>query len=205
METGINLTGYDFVVITIVFLLIARGIWLGLLKQVTGLLSICLGYFVASQYHDRLFPFLKDLSDNPKVVFVASVVILFVATYIITMLLGKGLSHVMEIVISKWFDKLLGAVLGGIIAVLAVVLLHMILSSVLAPENKMLRECQTCTALNRATEYARKIIRDPDVRESLMQQTPAISAEEVLEFFEGNPAEPGKQQKTADRDSAVVE
>src|SRR6056297_109648 len=114
METGVNLTGYDFVVVGLLFLFIARGLWLGFFKQVTGLVALFVSYYVASQYHDRLFPFLKDLSDNPTVIFLASIVILFLVTYIVTLLLGKGLSRVIEIVISKWFDKLLGAVFGGV-------------------------------------------------------------------------------------------
>ncbi len=197
METGINLTGYDFVVIGLFALFIARGIWLGLLKQVTGLLALCLGYVVASQYHDRLFPFLKDLSDNPKVVFVASVVILFVATYVVTMLIGKVLAYVIEITISKWFDRSLGALLGVIKAAVVVIFLHMILSSILAPENAMLRECQTCNALNKAADYTRAIIQDEEVREALMQKTPAISAEDVREFFETKPQseEPETEQE----------
>ena len=187
METGINLTGYDFVVIGIFALFIARGIWLGLLKQVTGLLALCLGYYVASQYHDRLFPFLKDISENPKVVFVASVVILFIGTYVVAMLIGRVLAYVIEITISKWFDRSLGAILGVVKAAIVVIFLHMLLSSILAPENAMLRECQTCNVLNKSTEYARAIIQDEEVRKALMQQTPAISAEDVREFFETKP------------------
>ncbi len=199
METGINLTGYDFVVIGLFVLFIARGIWLGLLKQVTGLLALCLGYYVASQYHDRLFPFLKDISDNPKVVFVASVVILFIATYIIAMLVGKVLAYVVEITISKWFDRVLGAALGVIKAAIVVIFMHMILSSILAPENKMISDCQTCNGLNKATGYARAIIQDEEVRKALMQQTPAISADDVREFFEGKPQ---IEESEADPDSS---
>jgi len=128
------------------------------------------------------------------VVFVASVVILFVATYVVSMLAGKGLAHVIEITISKWFDRLLGAVLGAGLALAVVILLHMMLSSILPPENAMLRKCQTCNALNKATDYARQFIEDEEVRKALMQQTPAISAEDVREFFEGAEQQPAQQQ-----------
>lgn len=184
MESGVVLTGYDFAVIGIFVIFIGRGLWLGLLKQVTGLLALCLGYFFASQYHDRLFPFLKDLSDNPKVIFISSVVILFVVTFAIVMLLGKALSYVVEVTFSKWFDKMLGVVLGAVKACVVVVLLHLVLGSILAPENTMLRDCQTCDVLNGAADYARLIIRDEDVRQSLMQKTPAISTEDVMQFFD---------------------
>ena len=195
--TGIHLTGYDFVVLGLLLFFIGRGIWLGLLKQVTVLVSLYLGYIVASRYHDRLFPFLKDITENPKVGFVVSVVILFVGTYVITMLLGKGLSYAVEITISKWFDRFLGALLGLAKATIVVILMHMILGSILAPENKILRDCQSCGVINGATDYARSIIRDEDVRKSLMQQTPAISAEDIRQIFENlNKNEKGEEKPT---------
>lgn len=186
METAATLTGYDFVVIGLFVLFLVRGLWLGLFKQITVLVALYLGYVIASQYHDRLFPFLKGVSEDPKVIFIASAVILFIATYLLTMLLGKGLSHVIEISISKWFDKILGAIMGVLKAGIVIVLLHMVLSSLLPPENTMLKECQTCEGVNTATDYARKIIRDEEVREALMQKTPAITTEDVLQFFEGD-------------------
>lgn len=184
METGINLTGYDLVVVGLFILFIIRGIWLGLLKQVTGLLALCLGYFVASQYHDRLFPFLKEISDNPKVVFVIAFVILFVVTYVVTLLVGKVLAHVVEITFSTWFDKFLGALLGMVKAAIVAILVHLMLSSILSPESTIIKDCRACDGLNIAAEYAREIIQDEAVRKSLMQQAPAISAEAVREIVD---------------------
>jgi len=208
MDSGINLTGYDFVVLGLFLLFVARGIWLGLLRQVTGLLSLCLAYYVASHYHDRLFPFLKDISDNPKVVFVASIALLFIATYIGGILIGKALAYVVEIALSKWFDKLLGALLGAVMASVVVVFVHMVLSSVLPPENKMIRTCQTCNELNAATDYARAFIKDEEVRKALMQQAPAITTEDLRQFFESDSttaAAAPQQEPQSDAQQQVAE
>jgi membrane protein required for colicin V production len=51
---SMHLSAYDFVVAGIVLLLLARGIWLGLLRQITPLLALYFGYFAASRYHDQL-------------------------------------------------------------------------------------------------------------------------------------------------------
>ena len=53
---GIDITPYDLVIIGLFLLLVGRGLWVGFLKQIIVLLSLYLGYIVASQYHDRLFP-----------------------------------------------------------------------------------------------------------------------------------------------------
>lgn len=183
MEVFTGMTAYDLVIVGLFVLLIGRGVWLGLLKQVTGFVALYLGYFVASQYHDRIFPVLRDISENPKVVFLTSYVILFVVTYVVVMLLGKLFGYVMQMTITGWFDRLLGAVIGFAKAIILAVLLHMILGTILAPENQMLRTCVTCDALNGAAGFTRELIRDEDVRQSLLQQQPAIAIDAVKEYF----------------------
>lgn len=183
MDLITGMTAYDLVVVGLSALLIGRGIWLGFLRQITGLLALYLGYFAASQYHDRILPVLRGISENPKVVFLASYLVLFVATYVVVMLIGKVLRHIIQLTIAGWFDRLLGAVVGLAKAAILVVLLHMLLGTVLAPENQLLRNCLTCDALNGAADITRELIRDEDVRKALIQQKPAISLDAVKEYL----------------------
>ncbi len=183
MQVFTGMKAYDLVILGLFVLLVGRGMWLGLLRQVTGFIALYLGYFVASRYHDRILPLLRDISENPKIVFLASCVILFVITYVVVMLVGKAMGYVIQMTISGWFDHLLGAVVGFAKAVILAVLLHMVLGTVLAPENQMLRTCVTCDILNEATDFTRTLIRDEDVRKSLLQQKPAIAIDAVKELL----------------------
>ena len=176
---SIQLSAYDFVIAGIVILLLVRGIWLGMLRQVIPLLALYLGYFAASRYHDQLFPFLKNLSDNPKVIFLAAYVITFALTYVISFLIGKALARVIQVTITPWFDRILGAFLGLAKALILVILVHMLLGTLMAPENEMLRTCQTCPALNKMSDLTREIIEDEDIREALRHKKPAIAIEEM--------------------------
>jgi len=172
---SMQLSAYDFVVLGIFLLFVGRGVWLGLFRQIVPFLALYVGYIVVSRYHQELFPFLYKLSDNPKVVFIAAYVILFVATYLITTLLGRGLAKVIQITITPWFDRILGAVLGFAKAAIVAVLIHMLLGTVTAPDNQMLQTCTACPLLNEVTDTTRRIIKDENIREALKQQEPAIA------------------------------
>ena len=176
-------TIYDLVVIGLFALLIGRGLWLGLLKQVTGLLALYLAFFAAGRYHDRILPLLRDISTNPKVIFLTSYVLLFLATYVVVMLVGKALGYVLKLTITSWFDRLLGAVVGFAKAAILVVLMHLILGTILAPESQMLRSCVTCPTLNGAADLTRELIRNEELRKTLMQQKPAIAIDAVKEYL----------------------
>lgn len=183
MEIPTGMTAYDLVIIGLFVLLIGRGMWLGLLKQVTGFVALYVGYLAAGRYHDRILPFLRDISDNPKVIFLTSYVLLFIATYVVVMLLGKALGYVLQLTITSWFDRLLGAVIGFAKAIILAVILHMVLGTILAPENQLLRNCATCDALNNAASFTREFISNEEVRKSFLQKQPAISIDAVKEYL----------------------
>lgn len=183
MKVAGILTVYDLVVVGLFAILIGRGLWLGMLRQVTGLLALYIGYFVASQHHDRLFPILRELLPNPTVVFLASYVILFIVAYVVVMLLGKMLGYVIQLTITSWFDSLLGGLVGFAKAVILVVLMHIVLGTILVPENEMLRSCATCPSLGTAADFTRRLIRDEEVRKALMQKHPAIAIDAVKGYF----------------------
>ncbi len=174
-----DLTTYDIVVLGIIALLIARGLWLGMLKQVTGLLALYFAYFIASRYSTLLTPLLSDFSDNPKVVFITSCIISFVVTYVAIMLIGKGLSYVLKLTITSWFDRILGGLVGFAKAAILVVVIHMVIGAFLTPENQMLRDCVTCNALNQACDFTRSMISDEEARKAFVQQKPAIALDAV--------------------------
>ena len=183
MDLAFKLTTYDYVVFGIFAVLIGRGIWLGFLRQITGLVALYLGYVVAGQYNDRFFPFLKSISENPKVVFLASYALLFCLTYVGAMLIGKLLSSAVKVTLAGWFDRLVGAGLGFLKAIILVVLMHMILGSVLRPENTMLQSCQSCSTLDGAVRLCLDLIRNEEVRKSLMQHQPAASLDTIKKYF----------------------
>ncbi len=185
MGSSFQLAGFDFVIIGILLLFTIRGFWVGFLRQVTTLVALLLGYVIAGQYHDKLFPFLREVTENPHAVFWTSYVIAFAIAYVIIMLMGKVLAKVVELTIAGWFDKLLGGAFGAVKAVILVVLLNMVLSGILSPENKMLRNCYFSPYLQQATEKFHSFIKDENLRESFSQKMPAISAKEPERSAEG--------------------
>ncbi len=184
MTSAIHLTGYDFVIIALLLLFTLRGFWVGFLRQVTVLVALVVGYLIAGQYHDKLFPFLREVTDNPHAVFWTSYAILFALTYVLTMLFGKGLARVVELTIASWFDKLLGGVLGVVKGGLLVILLNMVLTGVLAPENPMIRSCSLCPYVKQATGQFRALIKDENMRKAFTPKEVAISPEDAAQLSE---------------------
>ena len=174
MGMGLNMTAYDLAIIAVFVFFMARGIWVGLLGQVTVIVALYVGYLVSGQYHDKLFPFLRGVSTNPQVVFLLAYAILFACTYVLTMLIGKALTGVMQLTIASWFDKVLGAIFGAVKALIIAILLHMLLTTFLPPDTPMLRQCQLCPYLSQALTWSQQMIKDDKVRQAFQKKMPAI-------------------------------
>ncbi len=186
-----NITLYDIAIFVIVLFFFFRGLWVGAVRQLSVLLALYLGYLAASQFHQQLSPMLAKLSNNPKIVFVVSYILLFAATYLVVLLLGRLLKIVANLSLVGWFDSLMGGVVGFLKAAIIVVLLHLLLGTVLDPGNETLRKCAVCPQLNTVCNFTRSIIRDPAARNALLQQAPAIGAGAVKEYLDGS----GKEKK----------
>jgi membrane protein required for colicin V production len=207
METT-QLNPYDVVVIGIVAAMALRGLWLGMLRQVVPLISLVTGFLVASRYHDQLLPFLRDLSDNPKVVFLSAYLLLFIVTFVACSLLGLALRKVMQIIVAGWFDRIVGGVVGAVQGVIIVVLIHLLIGSFIAPENDLLDQCRTCPTLHELSEQARALIKDEDIREAMRRVQPAIGLDQIP-LFEQSPGldeqpadEPGGHTPTGSREDS---
>lgn len=203
---SMQLSAYDFVVLGIFLLFVVRGVWLGLFRQIVPFLALYVGYIVVSRYHQELFPFLDKISANPRVVFIAAYVILFVATYLVTTLLGRGLAKVIQITITPWFDRILGAALGFAKAAIVAVLIHMLLGTVTAPDNQLLQTCAACPLLNEITDATRQIIKDENIREALKQKEPAIAIDAFKDMLSSkslsNDESAPSQEKSTEPDQA---
>lgn len=174
MGLGVDMTAYDLVIVAIFIFFVARGIWVGLLGQVTVIVALYVGYLVAGQYHDKLFPFLRGVSENPQIIFLLAYAILFACTYVLIMLVGKALTGVVQLTIAGWFDKLLGAVFGAVKALIITVVLHMLLTTFLAQDTPMLRQCRLCPSLAEALTMSQQLIKDDKVRQAFQKKMPAI-------------------------------
>lgn len=171
---GLNMSGYDAVIAAIFVFFMARGLWVGFLRQLTVVIALYVSYVVAGCYHDRLFPFLRGLSENPQVVFLLDYAILFACTYVLVMLLGKGLTTVVQLTIAGWFDRFLGGLFGAVKALFITILLHMVLSLFLAPDSPILSKCRVCPLLSKTLTRFQQVVKDEQLLEVMKKKGPAI-------------------------------
>ncbi len=174
-----DLTSFDVIVALIFLVFIIRGVWVGFMRQLTTFLALVGSYWLAGRYSGQLVPYVNQVVENPKMVFLASFALLFLVSALIFILAGKVLRRVMEISLLGWFDRFLGLLLGGVKASVVAVLLFMILASSLSASNELLTKSLSSPYLSKGAEMVRQIIQDPKIREQFVPREPAIKLDAI--------------------------
>ena len=117
------MTQVDTLILAVIAISSAFGVWRGFIKETLSLLSWIAALLVSRVYSESLAGLLESLIDNPSVRYVTAFSVLFV----LIIMLGTALNHFMSklLVVTglKTLDRLLGAVFGvarGTVIVLVV-------------------------------------------------------------------------------------
>ena len=187
-----KLTVFDYIMALIVLLFILRGSWVGFMRQLTTFLALVGSYWLAARYTGELMPYVEQIINNPKIVFLVSFALLFLVSALIFIIAGKVLHRVMEITLLGWFDRFLGLFLGGAKGAIVVVLLYMFLASSMTPTSSLFAKSMTVPYLAQGTEIVRLVIHDPKIRKLFAPRRLAIEIIPAPAPITKKPAAPEK-------------
>lgn len=174
MDWLLQIRSFDIVVVIILLLLTARGMWTGFIRQIASIVAMVLAFVITARQHESFYHFILPFLSNPQVAFIISYVILFGAIYLAVLLLGLGLKKVIDIVLLSWFDRTLGGLLGAAKGVFLSVLIFMVLASVMSGSNNFLRKSFSYPYLAVCSEYILQFIKDANLRSRFYPKEPAI-------------------------------
>jgi membrane protein required for colicin V production len=170
-----SISSFDLVVVGIGLFFMIRGVWIGFMRQLAAFLALVGSYWIAGRYSGMLVPYVRDYIANPKMVFYASVALLFCISAILFILAGKVLQKVMEISLLGWFDRFLGLLLGAVKAAVLTSFLYLVLASSLSSTNDLLRRSATGPYLAQGAALLHQLIQDPQLRHYFVPKKPAIA------------------------------
>lgn len=120
------MTVFDYAVLGVVGVSLLLSVLRGFLREFLALAGWVVAFLVAKLYALQLAPLLPAAIPSEPLRLLAAFLILFLATLLVSSLLGIALSEVFKKIGLGWLDRILGAVFGlarGIIIVGVAVLL----------------------------------------------------------------------------------
>lgn len=124
-----SMNGFDLMVLVIVLFCMIRGVFRGLIREVSGIVAVIAGFYGAFMYYWILSPHLAFLIQTPAIRDLVSFGVLFCSIVILVGLLAALIRKLMHVVFLGWVDRTFGLIFGTAKGVLIVSVLFIILTT----------------------------------------------------------------------------
>jgi len=125
---------FDILTIVILAYSVIRGIFRGLIKEMSSIVGVLAGYYAAYSYYADIAALLSRWITNTAYVNIVSFLILFSVVFLIVSAFGVILKYVLRIAFMGWLDHICGAAFGLAKAILIAAVLLIVLTTFL-PQN----------------------------------------------------------------------
>jgi membrane protein required for colicin V production len=117
-----------------------RGIFRGLIREVSSLLGVLGGFYFAYRYYPQMAELLARWVASPSYANIFGFLILFAGVYLVISTLGAVIKHASNIATIGWADRLAGAVFGTLKGVLIIAVLVAVLTAFLPSKSTLLSQ-----------------------------------------------------------------
>ncbi|MCB2181626.1 MAG: CvpA family protein [Desulfobulbaceae bacterium] len=166
----------DIIILIVIALFLARGLWAGFVKQIAGLAALIIGFVVAGRFYGQSSSLDIPFIQNPQVGFFASYILIFLVTFFSVICLGMLLKKVVQLSLLGWFDRLLGGILGLAKGSFVSCLLFMGLALFISAANPFFNKSFFYPYLEKSSAFIISVVKDENLRKGLLPQKPAISS-----------------------------
>jgi len=152
------MTWFDYAVLGVFVVSIAVGVWHGLVREVLSILGWVIAFLAANLLAGPLGLHMPQAIPSPELRVAAAYIAIFIASLVVTTLLGLLLSKVVKAAGLGGVDRALGALFGaarGVLIVLAAVLLAGLTS---APRQAFWKESASGPWLVRAALMVKPVL-----------------------------------------------
>jgi len=122
---------FDVFIIIVLGYSIVRGLFRGLVKEVSSIFGVLGGFYAAYSYYPVVAKIFSGLVINPSYLNILSFLAIFCSVLIIISILGVVIKYLLNVAFLGWIDRLCGVFFGLIKGVLIVTVLFIILTTFL--------------------------------------------------------------------------
>ena len=139
------MTGFDFVVLTILLVSLLIGLWRGLLYEVLSLLGWPIAFVLSRLSADSVAPLLPMIEETMRIA--AAYALVFIAALIVWGILTRMIAKLLKAMGSDWTDRAMGGVFGVVRGGLVVLVLTWLAGLTHVPEQPFWRGALTSKTL----------------------------------------------------------
>ena len=149
---------FDIIIIVILGYCLVRGVFRGLVKEVSSIIGVLGGFYAAFTYYAMLAKHLSGLIKEPAYLNILSFLIIFCTVLIIVGILGIIIKYLLNIAFLGWVDRMGGVGFGLIKGVLIASVLFITLTAFLPKGSAFLKNSMLAPHVSWVSEKMVKVV-----------------------------------------------
>ena len=158
--TGIifNMNPFDIIIIVILGYSLVRGIFRGLVKEVSSIIGVLGGFYAAFTYYTMLAKLLSGLIKETAYLNILSFLIIFCGVLIVVGILGVIIKYLLNIAFLGWVDRIGGVGFGLVKGILIASILFITLTAFLPKGSAFLKNSMLAPHVSWVSEKMAKVV-----------------------------------------------
>ena len=149
---------FDILILVILGYSLVRGLFRGLVKEVSSLIGVLGGFYAAYTYYKVLAGLLAGLIHDTSYLNILSFLIIFCGVLIIVGVLGVIIKYLLNIAFLGWVDRIGGVVFGVLKGILIVSILFITLTAFLPKGTAFIKNSELAPHVSRISEKLAEVI-----------------------------------------------
>jgi membrane protein required for colicin V production len=149
---------FDIICIVILGFCLVRGIFRGLIKEITAIVGVIGGFYGAYTFYPNVGIYLKQWIPNIAYLNILSFLIIFCGVLILVNVLGIIIKYLLNVVFSGWLDRIGGAGFGLAKGLLIVCVLFIALTTFLPRGDSLIQDSVLSPHVSAASEVMATVI-----------------------------------------------
>jgi membrane protein required for colicin V production len=149
---------FDIIIIVILGYSLVRGVFRGLVKEVSSIIGVLGGFYAAFTYYTMLAKLLSGLIKEPAYLNILSFLIIFCTVLIIVGVLGIIIKYLLNIAFLGWVDRIGGVGFGLAKGVLIASVLFITLTAFLPKGSAFLKNSMLAPHVSWVSEKMVKVV-----------------------------------------------
>jgi len=160
---------FDILILVILGYSLIRGLFRGLVKEISSLIGVFGGFYAAYTYYQFLAGLLSGLIQDISYLNILSFLILFCGVLIVVSVLGVIIKYLLNIAFLGWVDRVGGVVFGLAKGILIVSVLFISLTAFLPQGSAFVKNSVLAPHVSWVSEKLAKVV-TPEMKKDFMSK-----------------------------------
>lgn len=159
----------DILIITILAYGLIRGIFRGLIREISSIIGVLGGFYAAYTYYPLVANLISPWISNPAYLNILSYLVLFAGVVIIVSVLAVVIKYLLNIAYLGWVDRISGALFGMLKGGLVICVLFIALTAFLPKGAPLIQQSTLSPHVAIVSEVMAKVV-SKDMKENFVSK-----------------------------------